>query len=153
MSAQPFKVGFRKCTSATCDAPVHYKRTTCSTCGAIQARDVKPPTTHDIEPPLAGATEAPRVVSIMTDAVAAGPRDIPDVPHVVAADCRPQLDNVMAVLKRGQVITDYDTIRRLIAVGAPLVPENAAHGLACCPRCQTVFAPAPFAPQGRRQAG
>jgi hypothetical protein len=67
-----------------------------------------------------------------------------DGPFIVAADCRPQIDNVMAVLKAGVVIEDYSTAVKLLAAGAPIVPVNAAHDLTCCPRCQNIFKPSPL---------
>jgi hypothetical protein len=147
MSERAFKIGFRKCTAVDCDHAVHYRVKECPSCGAVQ---VRPPLSPEAQPdsPSVGKTAesaAPQVHLAALSQV--------DGPYVVAADCRPQLDNVMAVLKRGTVITDFDTVRKLLAAGAPIVPQNEAHGLACCPRCQMIFAPVPLVPTKLRQAG
>jgi hypothetical protein len=151
-AARAFKVGYRKCTAPDCDHPVHYKVKECPSCGAVQMR-VDNPSKGDAPSPSVGkATEqtAPRVLT-------APPPEPPPVrgdgPYVVMADCRPQIDNVMAVLKRGAVLTDYRMIGQLLEAGAPIAPQNAAHGLTCCPHCQHVFAPQPLPQSTGRKAG
>lgn len=155
------KIGFRKCTAADCDQPVHYRSKECPSCGAVQVRGDTGGTGDDAgESSSVGTTSAAPQVH-KSSATMTGPTigesvTTPvqvDGPYVVAADCHPQIDNVMAVLKRGQVVNDWSTIKKLLAAGAPIVPQNAAHGLTCCPRCQNIFAPAALIPAKQRQAG
>jgi uncharacterized C2H2 Zn-finger protein len=144
MTARQFKIGYRKCTASDCDHPVHYMVKQCPSCGAVQVR--APKTAADS--PSVGKSSEKAVPQVHTTPPAAA-----DGPYVVMADCRPQLGNVMAVLKKGAVVTDYQTILALLAAGAPIVPQNEGHGLVCCPRCQNIFAPTALAPTKQRQAG
>jgi hypothetical protein len=150
MSERAYKIGYRPCTAADCDHPVHYKVKQCPSCGAVQVRPQPAPgSAGEPDSPSVGKTAestAPQVLS-------AAPPVAVEGPYVAAADCHPQLGNVMAVLKRGDVVTDYQTILALLAAGAPIVPQNQAHGLACCPRCQMIFAPTPMVPNKQRRAG
>jgi hypothetical protein len=171
MTERAFKVGYRKCTAPDCDHPVHYKVNECPSCGAVQVRAPATGKAAAADSPSVGksqGTTAPQVLTAPAPAVGsdvsastasgiaspvgAGVGQV-DGPYVVMADCRPQLGNVMAVLKKGAVVTDYMTIGALLAAGAPIVPQNQAHGLACCPRCQMIFTATPLAPTRQRQAG
>lgn len=159
MSPRPGSQFFRKCTAADCDHMVHVRAKECPSCGAAQNRVAAPDTAGPASPSVGTTEQAAPHVSVTAmpslQPSASVTVDAPPYsgPYVVAADCRPQLDNVMAVLKHGTVISDYRMIQQLLAVGAPIVPENLAHGLACCPRCQTVFKPEPFVPANKRRAG
>jgi|ERR1700680_1793670 len=148
MSQPRIKLGYRECTAADCTHPVHYRSKECPSCGAVQIRVVLGNSGNVADPSSVGTTEAAPQVALPEPAPVRA-----DGPYVVAADCRPQIDNVMAVLRRGQVLTDWVTIGKLLDAGAPIVPQNQAHGLACCPRCQNIFAPTPLVPQKQRQAG
>ncbi len=151
MTERAFKVGYRKCTAADCDHPVHYKVKECPSCGAVQVRADKAPDS----PSVGKATEpVPQVLSVVAGVPTSAPATVVSGgPYVVMADCRPQLGNVMAVLRKGAVVTDYQTILALLVAGAPIVPQNDAHSLACCPRCQMIFEAKPVVPTKQRQAG
>lgn len=125
-------VGFRKCTSPTCEAFVHYKKTECQTCGAVQDRTetAKPPSTsNEIKPPASNVVVHP----------SAKPAVVFE-PYVVLRDFKILLGDVVGQFRANLVLTDHAQIEQLKAQNVPICPVSQAGGMACCPECRHVFA-------------
>jgi hypothetical protein len=122
---------YKPCRNATCASPVHIQSKACKMCGAPspwQATDAEPPATPVKEAAMPGR-------ELITVQVLPPPAF---EPHVVMADCKMMLGDVLGAFHRGQVLNDFQTILKLKSAGMPIVPASDAHAVVCCPRCHAV---------------
>lgn len=62
-------------------------------------------------------------------------------PYVVMQSFTHQFGDVLGVFKKGDVVSDFQTVAKLKAAGQPIAPASQVDNIACCPDCQKLFIP------------
>jgi hypothetical protein len=165
---QPGAGFFKACEK--CTNPVHRLSPICRLCGttspwrtqqavaqADESTDISAPDHISEDAGQSSQTTLPPVIPAESGAsppvpaiASAQPRTEVE-PYIVLRDFRHQFGDVNGQFNSGQVLRDWSTIEKLKLAGQPIAPVAAAHGIACCPACGTMFSwTPPSAAQGRK---